>query len=449
MIGREKLLSRLEKALATSKADETELVYFGNNAALTRFAESVIHQNVSEDGATVFCRCAFGRQVGIASTTSTTLADLKGVIRNAADIARLQPENPQFPGLPKPAKYRSLDRFDTKTARVTPKTMAGAVRDIIRPVTERGFKAAGAFSNHVMELAVANSRGVRAWHAGTSASVNVTAMAGRAAGRAEAHGWQLDHLDWTAAGERAAEKCAAGLDPVTIDPGEYEVILEPLAVSEVLIWFSLMGFNSKTMAEKTSIITGKLGKKIMSKSVSLQDNAYHPALTGIPFDFEGVPRRKLKLVEAGVPLEGAVDRARSRELGKRPTGHALPPNWSHFGAMPSHLVMAGGTSSREKMITSVKRGLLVTRLHYVRGNMGSGSDTLTGMTRDGTFLIENGRISRGVSNLRFTQPIISLLKSVKAISAEREVIGSDFGADSLLVPALHVKSFRFTGRSEE
>ena len=446
MIGREKLLKKLESALAGSRADETEVVFWGSRSSVTRYAGNHIHQNMASDRPQVFIRSVVGKKIGLASTTSLDRADLRRTRDNSFEIALVQPDRPQFPGLPNPARYRQCEAFDDATARLTPAKRAKMVKSVIDIVKGRGLSADGAFSCDEIEMAVVNSRGVAAYVPTTKASLMAIVSGDTSSGYATGMSWRTGDIDPEDVATRAADKCDLAADPVTISPGRYEVILEPHGVADFIGAANMIGFGSRAIANGTSFLTGKFGKKVVSDQITIYDNAYERGMIGVPFDFEGVPRKKVMLIDRGVAVGGVRDRMIDPN---RPDGHAPPPPWAHFGAWAWHLAMKPGHTKRADMVAGVKRGLLVTRINYIRTTPGSRSDTITGLTRDGTYLIRNGEIVGGVKNLRLTESFTRTLKTTVAVSRERELIVPDYGAFCSLVPTLHLKSFHFTGNTEE
>ena len=449
MIGREKLLKKLESVLAHSTADQTEIVYIGDEFGLTRFANSFIHQNVYENNCRVLFRSVLGKRVGVASTNSLVDADLKQTLDNSIEIARSQAENPKFPGLPKAGKYKQLTTFDKATARCTPMLRAKTVQKVIAEATRNGFTIAGAYSTSSGEIAIVNSRGVRAYQPITAAAINMVTMSDTSSGYASVVSRRISDIDFKALAKTAVEKCKLSQNPQALEPGEYEVILEPAAVAEVMEWLNYTGFGSKSFQQGTSFLAGRIGRKITSEKITIYDNALDPKAIAFPFDFEGVPKKKVMLIDKGV-AKGVVYDSMAAIKGKtKSTGHALPATDSAAGAFGLNIVVAPGKTPRAKMISGVKRGILVTRFHYINGLIDTRNSILTGMTRDGTFLIENGEIKYGIKNLRFTDSMMRAFKSTVAVSKESQLVGSggnSVGCDS--VPTIHLGSFKFSGKTD-
>ncbi|MFH1688524.1 MAG: TldD/PmbA family protein [bacterium] len=435
--------------MASSKAEQAEALYVGRQSGLTRYANSHIHQNVYEDNRKIYFRSAVGQKVGVASTNSLALADLKKSLADSLDIARRQPENPGFPGLRGPAKYREINTYDEATAAFTPAQRARAVKVVIAEATKRKFNMAGAFSTSVGEIAVLNTLGVRAYQPVTSSSINMIAMSDTSSGYASATSRQVGDIDFGKLARRAVDKCDLAQNPIGVEPGVYEVILEPAAVAEMLEWLNYVSFGSKPFSEGTSFLAGRIGKKITSDQITIYDDALDSKSMAFPFDFEGTPKKKVVFIDKGI-IKGVVhDRTSALKAKAKTTGHAITPDESSEGAFGLNISVKGGQAPRAKMIEKVRHGILVTRFHYINGLIDTRNSVLTGMTRDGTFLIKDGEIVGGIKNLRFTDNIMSAFKTVKAISRETERVESWWSAVGCMrVPTMHLGKFRFSGKTE-
>lgn len=449
MIGEKKLFSKLEKVLARSKADETEIIYFGDMNCLTRFANSYIHQNISVKNSLIYFRVVKDKRVGVASTNSIRELDLKQTLENALEIARQQPEKPDFPGLPKPQKYKTVLTFDEYTASFTPKQRAMKVKQIIRKSSEKNFTLAGAFSTGFGEIAVVNSHGLKAYQPVTFASTNMVVMSDDSSGYASDTSRNVADLDFDNMANRAIEKCFRSQNPIEIKPGKYEVILEPAAVAEILEWLNYIGLGSKPFQQQMSFLSGKIGKKITSGKISIYDDGYKLNGVPFPFDFEGVPKKKVMFIDKGVANGVVYDSVAAAKDKTKSTGHAVTPNYAHEGASGLNIYMAPGKKSLKNMIADVKKGILVTRFHYINGFIDTRNSVLTGMTRDGTFLVEDGEIKNGIKNLRFTDSMMSAFKTTQSLSKETGRVSSWWSAlGCMTVPAVHLKKFNFSGKTD-
>jgi predicted Zn-dependent protease len=337
--------------------------------------------------------------------------------------------------------------FSEETANCTAEQPARGAGTICRMAREAGTVASGALTTAVLEVAVANSLGISAYVATTYADINTVIMSESSAGYASSLALNVQELDLEAIGREALDKCLKSRNPCTFDPGEYTVILEPYAVHDFLQMMAHTGFGAVAMQEGRSFMAGKIGQQIVDPRVSIWDDGLSANTIPWPFDLEGVPKQRVDLIAAGVARGVVYDSYRAaREPGKRSTGHALP-TLNAFGPFPLNLFFSPGDATVQKMIASTKRGLYVTRFHYTRP-VEPTKVVVTGMTRDGTFLVENGEIAYPVKNLRFTQSYLEALNHVEMIGRETRLLtGMNYQAHDR-VPALKLSKFTFTGATE-
>jgi predicted Zn-dependent protease len=297
-----------------------------------------------------------------------------------------------------------------------------------------------------MELALANSEGQFCWAPSSLASITTVVSGGEGGnGFAETFAAKRSEVEAGAIGERAAGKAVASQRPRDLDPGRYTVVLEPSAVSTLVGFLAWIGFGGRTLVEGRSCFSGKEGRRVAAPTISIYDDPLSPLTLGTPFDFEGVPRRRVDLIREGVFLGGVYDMRTAKEAGTETTGHALPPP-NPEGPFPLNLFLEPGDASLDEMIRTTERGVLVTRFHY-SNVVHPVESTITGMTRDGTFQIENGEIGPPVKNFRFTQSILEALTNTTAIGRDTE-LASEFFFSASRVPALRIEGFHFTGRSD-
>lgn len=449
MIGSDRIHSALLAALDLKLGDQAEGVFIGSESGLTRFANSAIHQNVAETQSKVYFRVIIGKKIGVAATNSFTTGDLKRAYRTAARIAKAQKDHPHFVSLPQPSDYLAIKTFFEGTARFTPRQRALKVKSIIARAAKKNCTVAGSLSSGSGELAVVNTLGVKAYQRISTTAVNVIAMAANSSGYAEGLARNIDDIDFRAVAATAVDKAVRCANPAEIPPGEYEVILEPPAVGALLEWVNYIGFGSKPFQENTSFMSGHLGEKITGESVTIYDDGTDSSAIAFPFDFEGVPKRKVELITQGVAKGVVYDSLTASRDGRVSTGNALTPDASGEGGLALNLFVQSGQSSLPEMIKSVENGLLVTRFHYINGFIDTPHAVLTGMTRDGLMRIKNGHVRGGVKNLRFTDSILRAFASVKALSAERQLINVWWDSlGCIATPAMHLGSFRFTGQTD-
>lgn len=452
MLGRSRTKALLQRALALSSADETEAVLLGLDEQLTRFADNAIHQHVAEANHHVVVRAVLGKRVGVATTNDLTETGLERAVEAATTAARHRPETPDFPGLPAPTDPPRVSAFDDATADYRPDKRARPISAVCRQAEEAGCIASGAFRTGVHEYAVANSHGLFVYHPVTEADLTTVVMTDDSSGFAADASWKVGDIDVVARGEEAIDKALRSRNPQPIEPGTYTVVLEPYAAHDILQGLA-SGAIANALQEGRSWMNGRQGEQLLSPMIAIWDDGRDPAGWPLPFDFEGVPRQRVDIVRDGVVGQAVYDRARAVQEGKSTTGHALPAanpynpwlNAARLGPISLHTFMGPGESTLEAMIAGTERGLYVTRFWYTR-TVHPRDAIITGMTRDGTFLIEDGEVTTPVHNLRFTQSYVEALEGVEAVGREARLLWTDPGI--LSAPALKLGEFTFTGTTE-
>jgi predicted Zn-dependent protease len=448
MLGEQEIRRIAEAVLSASRADQTEVEVFANDSALTRFANNYIHQNVEHSDVDVRVRAVIGRKIGIASTNETSPDALAAVAAKAFELAQHQRENEDFRSLPRPAPVTPVEGWVDGTARCGPEERAAVVGLICDASSRAALTAAGAFHTTAQEIALANSLGVFAYHRETQADINTVVMSETSSGHAARVSKDVGDIDGESIAQEAVDKALRGVNPRTVEPGEYEVILEPYAVVDLLDFFSYLSFGALPYMEKRSFMSGRIGERIMDEAISIWDDGL--ASEGLPmsFDYEGVPKQRVSLIEDGVARGVVWDTYHAGKAGgdTRSTGHALPAG-ATIGPLPLHLFMGNGEGATDEMIKDVKRGVWVSRFWYTR-TVHPLNVVVTGMTRDGTFLIEDGKITGPVRNMRFTQGYVDALNHVDAVGREGMLVLGDIGGGVRRVPALKLRQWNFTGVSE-
>jgi predicted Zn-dependent protease len=434
--------------LAASRADQTEVQVFWHDSALTRFANNYIHQNVEQTDVDVRVRAVLGQKIGIASTNDISADGLRGVAARALEIAEHQRENEDFRSLPGPASYEAVDGFAETTARCGPEERASVVAQICDASGRAGLTAAGAFHTSTQEIALGNSLGLFAHHAETQADINTVIMSETSSGYAARVSKDVADIDGDTVAQEAVDGALRGVEPRTVEPGEYEVILQPYAVCDLLDFFSYLSFGALPFMEKRSFLAGRIGERVMDERISIWDDGLSSGGLPMPFDYEGVPKQRVPFIEEGVARGVVWDTYLAGRQGgdARSTGHALPAGTT-FGALPLHLWMGAGDASMDDMVKSTKRGLLINRFWYTR-TVHPLQVVTTGMTRDGTFLIEDGEIAGPVRDMRFTQGYVEALNHVDLIGREPMLVLGDIGGGVRHVPALKLAKWNFTGVKE-
>jgi PmbA protein len=449
MIERESSIHLLKKVVQESPADQTEAILLTEDSSLTRFARSAIHQHVAERNQTVIFRVVLGKKIAVVTTNVFLPSSLKKSLREAISLARVQQANNEFISLPGPEPIPEIETFSKNRSRLTPNQKVRTVQSLLRRVKEKGCKASGAFSNGEVELAVVNSLGVEAYQKFSDLFLHLVVENEKSSGYASFVARDPDQLDVDSLAQEAIGKTSKE-EPIQIQPGEYQVILEPYAVSELLSFLGYLGFHAQAVQEGQSFFSNRFGEKMVNEGVTIYDDGLDPEGLQVPFDFEGIPKRKVTFFDRGVAKEVTYDSFTAGREGKVSTGHGLiAPNTE--GPVPINLFMKGGESSLEEMIQSVQKGIYVTRFHYTNV-VEPMKAVITGMTRDGTFLIEEGEIKRPIKNLRFTESILKALSQVTAISRDRRIcsegtVYSRRFVTGTVAPAIKIDGFNFSGVS--
>ncbi|HYN70742.1 MAG TPA: TldD/PmbA family protein [Candidatus Eisenbacteria bacterium] len=435
----------VERAIGIG-ATEAEALVQVEDSALTRFANSEIHQNVAESNRSVNLRFVVGKRIAVLSTARTDEEGLRTLVRRASGVARSCEEYDEWAGLPTPddsPRRPAVPAWSPATAEATPEFRADAVRAVIAAADAAGVAAYGSFSTGVEAVAIANSRGIRAAERRSSAhllTVHMSPDGGN--GYAEDLSMDASTIDAAGLGREAATKARASDNAIGLPPGDYPVVLEEYAVVDITDMLGYLGFSALAVQEGRSFV--EPGKRIASDLVTVIDDGADPAGLPMAFDYEGVAKQRVTMLEAGICRDVVYDAQTAARDGRRSTGHGLPaPN--PYGPFPLNTVMSPGTSSREELVGGLERGLLVTRFHYTNP-VHPKLAIITGMTRDGTFLVEGGELVGPVRNLRYTQSYLDALAGVSAVGSSRKTVRGFLGG--AVVPAVRIDAWTFTGATE-
>ena len=431
----------LDLVQARAADAETEVTVRQGTESLTRFANGFIHQNVASEINHVVLRVAIdGRNAATSLDGPADDAALTRAIDGVLEAVRVRPPDPDWPGLAPRAAAPDVEHWDEATAAADPDGRAARVRGFVDAAD--GLETAGYCSTTAVHLAFANSAGQRLTGRGTAANLDGIARTPTADGSARKASVALADLEGREVGGRAARKARDASDPTDLEPGRYEVVLEPDCVANILTFLLVHGFNGKAVEEGRSF--ARLGEAQFDASVILRDDVTDPGTIGIPFDAEGTPKWPVDLVRGGVTTGLLQTRRTARAAGTASTGHAVEGGGA-WGALGANFVLSAGDRSAEDLIGGVERGVLVTDFWYTR-ILDPRTQVVTGLTRNGVWLIEDGRIVRPITNLRFTQSFVDALGpgSVRGIGSDPAIILG--GWDSIfLVPSLHLGSWNFTG----
>lgn len=462
MLTRDQAADVFDRIRRFSPADEVEVLFSGGTFALTRFANNVIHQNVLEENVSVSVRTVFGGRSARATTNRLDDDSLRRVVDSCESLARVQHPDPDLlpmpdareatadaDGIKRPGQIPS--RHFAETAAITPTWRADQAGKIVSVAKRNKLTTAGICSSAESFEGIFNSRGLSDCYQQTLAEVSITMLGGDASGWQKANSPDVTQLNAQHMAEVAAQKACQSIHPEELPPGKYTVILEPSAVLDI-VGFMFWDFSGTAILDQRSFLTGRIGTKLFGENVTIWDDVAHPLQAGSPFDGEGMRRARLPLVEQGVIRSVAYSRATAAQMRQSEmrdkagavaaTGHGFPlPN--EMGEMPLNIVFAPPDDPRtiEQMIATTERGLLVTRLWYIR-EVEPFEKMLTGMTRDGTFLVENGRVKCGVRNFRFNESLIHMLSNVEQMSQPVRSCGEE--SFDMVVPAMKVRDFNFT-----
>jgi len=467
MLTRDQAGDIFDRIMKLSTADEVEVLFSGGNFALTRFANNTIHQNVEDQNHVVSVRTVFGGRTARAFTNKFDDDSLRRVVESSENLAKVQHADPDL--LPMPASAEAAGNADpslaegsvrasqvpsrrfAETAAITPQIRADGVKKIVEVAQKHKLTTAGIFSSSESVEGIFNSRGLSDWHTQTLAEVSITMLGADSSGWQKANSPDVSNLDPLRLAGTAAKKAIDAAHPAEIPAGKCTVILEPSAALDI-VGFMFWDYSGMAILDQRSFLTGRIGSKLFGDNITIWDDVAHPLQSGSPFDGEGIRRQRVQLVENGVVKRVVYARVtagrmkRSEQKDKvgliEPTGHGFPlPN--EMGEMPLNIVFAAPQSPQTlaQMIASTERGVLITRLWYIR-EVDPYEKIVTGMTRDGTFLIENGQVRRGVRNFRFNQSLIQMLSNVEAMSVPVRSCGEE--SFDMVVPAMKVRDFNFT-----
>ena len=433
------IISDVLRLAKSAGAEEAEVHVDEVLDDLTRFANNAIHQNVSEHGLTVSVRTVVDGRTARVTTNRIDENSLRAAIYSSLSLAASQPKDARLLPLPGKQRYRAVQRFSKSTAATTPEDRARAVRRACDLAIKNGQVAAGIFSTGQSQSFMGNSRGLQAAYRETHAEFSITMQEAPAASWAKANSGDVRQFDPQALALQASKKAHLAVDAKELPTGKYPVILEPAAALD-LVGFLFYDFAATALADKRSCLNDRMGKPLLGKNITIADDVYHPLQMGAPFDGEGMPRERVLIVDRGVPKNLVYSRAAAKAARKAPTGHGfMLPN--EYGEAPMNLVFTGGDSSLEKMIGSTERGLLVTRIWYIR-EVEPYEKIMTGMTRDGLFLVEKGRVISAVKNFRFNQSLLEALRNVEMLGPAVRATGEE--AFEMVMPAMKIRDFHFT-----
>ena len=439
-----------QRAVAAAEGDGVEAVVQAERSGFARFAGSEVHQPTLIENVSVFLRVIRGKRVGAAAANRVDDEGLRELAMRAGEAAEASPEDPDLPALAGASALPEVNGNDEETAALGPADQARLAADAIAGAGE--MPVYGFFTSGTTTVAVVTSAGFAGEQTSTDTLTLALAATDGASGYAEQTSWAVREVDPAGVAREAVELAGRTANADELPPGAYRAVLGPYAVGELLQYFAYDAFSGLALLEERSYLGGKLGERHFDEKVSIADDALDPR--GLPkgFDFEGIPKQRVPLVENGV-LRGAVwDSASAARAGgsQAATGHAPPPAMRRWGPLPFALSLAGGEAeSVDELVELVGDGIYITRLHYL-GIVEPRQGILTGMTRDGTFRIRDGRLAEPLVNLRFTVAVPDVLADVPGLTRETTLTNEAAFYDErfaygALVPAIATARFGVTG----
>lgn len=435
----------LSYVLGLSKPQDALIVLEEEERALARFSDSAIRENLLRRDRTLVLELRFKDRAGVGVSHSIERGDLKDLVEETRLRTKKLPRDPDLPPLAKPQPHKKLEGFYKNTAEAPAMEKTEKIKEALEILKVKDLKAFGFFETIVHRLWVVNSSGVNKHFEETIATFQLIAKTKNGSkGFAQSRSRRIEDIKPKEVAKRAMEKALFGNNKRTMPGGAYTVILEPEPLAHLILFLGFLGLGGKTFLSGMSFMRGNIGKKIVGDNITLIDDATDLRTLGVPFDYEGVPKKRVILIERGVAKNVVTDMRTAMKLGKESTGHALRPD-NHYGPYPKNLILKPGTEDIKDIIKDVSRGILISRFWYV--NFANPMLTqVTGSTRDGTLLIERGEIVGGVKDMRFLVSILDVLKKVQELS-KKQTLTYRYGAH-LLVPAVLVEGFKLEGGSQ-
>jgi len=434
ILTKEEAQAILKKALSFSKADECEITLSGNSGGNIRYARNEVSTSGAEENTSMAVESRFGKRSGVATINEFDEKSLEKVIRRSEETARLAPESPEYVALLGPQNYITTKEHFDSTAKIDPAYRADAAAKSIKAATDKGLTAAGFLEHYTNFVAKMNNKGLFAYHPSTVVDFSVTMRTddGTGSGYVTQDFSDVSKLDTGKASQIAAEKAANSRNAQALEPGKYTVILEPAASIDLLqnMFYNMDQRNAEEGRSFLSKAGGKtkVGEKLVDERITVYSDPTHPDVPSAPFAGDGRPQKKVVWVDKGV----VKNLYNSRFWASNKGAVSVPP--------PGNMIMEGGDQSIEDMIKNTKRGILVTRLWYIRA-VDPQTLLYTGLTRDGTFYIENGKIKHPVKNFRFNESPIIMLNNLEALGKPQRISGS-------LIPPMKIRDFTFTSLSD-
>jgi PmbA protein len=443
----DRAFSILDRALRAAGVEEADAVFVETDQNISRFANSNVHQNMADLSASLTLRVIVDSRMGVASTSAFDDDELARVAELAREAARHADRLPNFSGLYRDGEPApQLRTFDEQTANLSPMEKARALRTMFDRGREAGVLFAGSYTTGQSSIAAGNTHGVRRHCDMTFADASVIAIDGNASGFATRCARRCDDVDILSLGEEATTKATLCNNRVEeLEHGAYDVILEPPAIAEVLDWMNMIAFTGQSFDDRSSFFADHIGDQLLGSNFTVADDAVDDDFLPFPFDMEGMPKRRVPLIERGVIRTPVLDKAYADRLGLPPTANAWdlgsPDHGSAF-----HMAVDAGDATRDELIRSTKRGIWVTRFNYVNGLLEPKTALMTGTTRDGTFLIRDGEVVARLPNLRWTQSMLEAFSNIEGLTRERRRVATWYNSfGGTLAPAMKIRGWNITG----
>jgi len=441
MIKESPAIEILRKALSFSEADQTEMVLIAEERNLTRFAESVIHQNMARVDHTLMCRAVSGNSAGVSVTNDLSENTTRRLIDDARKVTEQMPPDPDFPGLVKSPPARRYPGYVKKTAESSARDRAKVVEKLVRIARREMLDCSGALDIRTTVTAVCNSLGTVQYFDETTAQLTLTVSdKDGCSGWSQGFSRDIEQIEVEDIARTAVRKVMSSKTPETLPAGQYTVILEEAAIASLLLFLAFLGFGGKTLVQGRSFMSRKIGETITGENITIVEDPFNPAIRHIPFDYEGVPKRKVILIENGIARGGVYNRYYAKKAGVESTGHALPPN-NPYGPYPKAMAISPGEATMEEIIASTERGILITHFWYMNF-LNPMKTMVTASTRDGTLLIEDGKIKAPLEDMRIAQSILEAFANCEMMTRERKLC-PQYGA-MMYIPAMKIKDFNFS-----
>jgi predicted Zn-dependent protease len=441
MLSRDEAQAILKKVMALSKAETCQANLGGNTSGNIRYARNTVTTSGRTDDLQLAVTSSYGKKQGTATINELDEASLERVVRRSEELAQLAPDNPEFMAPLEPQQYLESSGWFDATASITPEMRAKAAADSINPSREKKMVAAGFLQDNAGFQAMMNSKGLFGYYPATGVNFTITVRSedGTGSGYATADANDVTQIDTGRTSAVAIDKAVRSMGARAIEPGKYTVILEPAASMNLLLFMG-GGFDARQADEGRSFLSkpgggSKKGDKIVDERVSLWSDPADPRVPVAPFAGDGRPRKKTMWIENGVVRNLYTSRYWAQKTGIEPV------------PFPANLIMAGGTATTDELVRDTKRGLLVTRTWYIR-MVDPQTVLVTGLTRDGLFFIEDGKITFPVKNMRFNESPVIMLNNLDALGRPERYGDGDEGGTGNMIPPMRIRDFTFSSLSD-